>query len=129
MSQPLRAVPNPPPVAEPDLEQLVARYTALQEKQEEISAEQRQLKDAMERIVGVGNTITVPSGIKVTVAPPSRRFTLATAVELLRARDADALARCKADGFDAAKVKKALTGDELEWSMIAGTGANIVKIT
>ena len=124
---PLRAVPAPTWAA--DLETSVRRAVELQQRIDELGAEMTQVRKHLAEIVPVGSTVTTSFGVKVTVTGPSRRFDLRTAVELLRHKDPDALERCKLDGYDSAKIKKALPGELVDVAMIAGTGAPVVRIS
>lgn len=127
MTSALHAVPAPPP--ETQIDELVRRRLEIDRKIEELGTEKTQIGHQLEQLVGVGNTYATPFGVKVSVSPPSRTFHLDTAVKLLRHRDETALERCHREpGYDPAKVKKALTGDELEWSMLPGKGTNVIRV-
>lgn len=85
------------------------------------------LKGLIADQLGVGNSVTLDDagGLTVSVRGPSRSFSAAKAEQLLAP---EVLELCRADGYDAKKLKAFLSPLLLEQCMETGTGAPIVSV-
>jgi hypothetical protein len=99
------------------LDRDVKRYLELDELAKEIASEQAGIKARL-RSLGEGDW-EAPCGVQVVVSPPNRTFDLGTAVKLL---SPEALDQCRAEGYDAAKVKRFLPPALLDVAMLPGKG-------
>lgn len=111
------------PYTPEELDNDVKRYLELEAIKADIQTEQDTIK-ARIRALGVGQH-TAPSGVPVKIAKPNRRFNLDTATKLLAP---EVLEQCRAEGFDATKVKRFLSPELLDMCMDPGTGDPRVSI-
>jgi hypothetical protein len=107
-----------------DLNADVKTYLDLDDKVKDLQARQADIKARMRDNLAIGKHET-DLGVHVTVSAPSRRFNLARAVDLLQPELRE---QCKADGYDASKVKRFLPPALLDVAMDAGTGDPVVRI-
>lgn len=99
------------------------RYMELDEFLSEVQGEMAAIKTRF-RALGEGSH-KAPCGVAVSVTPPNRSFNLSKAVELLNDEQREL---CKADGFDAKKVKNFLPPALLELVMEPGSGDARVSV-
>jgi hypothetical protein len=111
------------PYTQDDFDADAQRYMELDEFLSEVQGEMSAIKTRF-RALGEG-AHKAPCGVAVTVTPPNRSFNVAKAVELL---NDEQRALCKADGFDAKKVKNFLPPALLELVMEPGSGDARVSV-
>lgn len=117
----MTAHPDPTPLR--DLDRLAAAWLDITDQIDALTA-QRDVVKAQLRDLGLGEHVAA-NGTVVTVTAPSRRFNARTAQALL---PAEVLELCRADGYDAKKLKEYLSPVLLERCMDAGTGDPIVRV-
>ena len=93
------------------------RYLELDELLESVKDEMSAIKARL-RALGEG-AHEAPCGVHISVSKPNRSFSLPKAVALL---NEEQLQLCKADGYDAKKVKNMLPPVLLEMCMDDGAG-------
>lgn len=106
------------------LERDVATYLDLDERIKDLQAQQGDIRARLRKNLPVGKHAT-GLGVVVTVSPPSRRFNLVKAVELL---PEELREECRADGYEAGKVKRFLSPALLDIAMEPGAGEAQVRI-
>lgn len=107
-----------------ELDDLVKRYIDLDARRTELADECESIKTRIRDELNDGQHET-PSGVTVTVSPPSRSFNIGAAINLL---PVEALEQCRLDGYDPKKIKRFLAPALLDLCMDAGSGERRVSI-
>lgn len=107
-----------------DTEQLVRRYTELDDQRRTIVDEQADIKAQLRDTLQQGTHHV--AGLTIVVSPPPRRFNAVTAASLL---PTETLAACTYDEYDPKKLKRYLSPVMLDMAMDERPGDLVVRIS
>jgi hypothetical protein len=119
-------------LATPEIEKAYRDIVKLRALQATCSEKIADAEALIRRVVPVGAEVFDSDGGRkiLAIKPPNRSFDLETAVQLLNERlPTEKMGELTKTDWDTAKVKKALTGEELDLAMLPGRGQPRIDVT